>query len=61
MVNLPMVIVSPLKWGCGGPLPNGRTPWLMYGDYKLLTSPGMILQVLGVVGEVDVVKWMNDE
>ena len=31
-----------------GPLPNGRTPWLINGGdpkYLLLTSPGMILQV----------------
>ena len=27
-----------------GPLPNGRTPWLLNGGYQLLTSPGMILQ-----------------
>ena len=28
-----------------GPLPNGRTSWLINGSYQPLTIPGMILQV----------------
>ena len=43
----PVWLVSPYL-GVVGPLPNGRTPWLIHGGYMLTTycSWGPILQVL---------------
>ena len=43
----PVWLVSPYLGGVG-PLPNGRTPWLIHGGYMLTTycSWGPILQVL---------------